>query len=460
MKKFMKIMMLCALVVAFTSCKNEVEDVFDKTATERIDEALKSYNDILKSAPNGWIMYYYGATQYGGYNVLVKFNDDATATFANERIAMGQTFPTETSHYKMVQSAGVVLSFDEYNSIFHYYSDPLNPEGIGTNGTGFGGDLEFRILSATAEQVVLTGKKTNRRIVMVPMPQNMGWDEYMNKIKAIEDGMSSANVVVTINTTDSIPTTTNSPYRRFSFTLTDENGAVTTKTAPYIVTLDGYKFYSPVELKGKQVEQFNYIPQAMIFPEASDASVELRCVVPPINQQLVSSVWYFKGDGMSEASRALWSAYNNAGVARFPTYGYLRDVFIGQYASYGNIPANFGITAHTQYYQHYRIVYELIGENQVKFTRYAVFDGLNGPYFLQNCGEALAPCLALFSELRYTPTNGKIVATGGTVVGEAHTFTLETDVLKAPTYIKMTREDGEVFTVTPTVNGYPFGRGN
>ena len=456
--------MLCAVLVAFTSCKDEVDDVFDQTASERIDAALKSYNEILKSAPNGWIMYYYGATQYGGYNVLVKFHDDATATVANERIARANggelAFPTERSHYKLVQSSGVVLSFDEYNRVFHYYSDPLNPDGIGTAGTGFDGDLEFRVISASNELIELSGKKTNRRIYMVPMPIDMSWDTYLNKIKAIESDMACANVVVTINKTDSIATTTNSPYRRFTFTLVDDNGIVTTKSAPYIVTLDGYKFYSSVDLKGKKVEQFNYVPSSVIYPEASDNTVELNCIIPPINKQLVSSVWYFKGDGMSEASRALWSAYNNAGVARFPTYGYLRDVFIGQYASYGNIPANFGITAHTQYYQHYRIVYELIGENQVKFTRYAVFDGLNGPYFLQYCGEALAPCLALFSELRYTPTNGKIVATGGTVVGEAHTFTLETDVLKAPTYIKMTREDGEVFTVTPTVNGYPFGQGN
>ena len=76
MKKIMNILMLCAVLVAFTSCKDEVDDVFDQTASERIDAALKSYNEILKSAPNGWIMYYYGATTYGGYNVLVKFHDE------------------------------------------------------------------------------------------------------------------------------------------------------------------------------------------------------------------------------------------------------------------------------------------------------------------------------------------------------------------------------------------------
>ena len=464
MKKIMNILMLCAVLVAFTSCKDEVDDVFDQTASERIDTALKSYNEILKSAPNGWIMYYYGATTYGGYNVVVKFHDDATATVANERIARANggelTFPTERSHYKLVQSSGVVLSFDEYNRVFHYYSDPLNPDGIGTAGTGFDGDLEFRVISASNELIELSGKKTNRRIYMVPMPIDMTWDTYLNKIKTIESDMACANVVVTINKTDSIATTTNSPYRRFTFTLVDENGVVTTKSAPYIVTLEGYKFYTSVDLKGKKVEQFNYVPSSVTYPEASDNTVELNCIIPPINKQLVSSVWYFKGDGMSDSNYALWRAYNEAGVKQFPTYGYLRDVAIGQYSSYGNIPANFGLTAHTQYYQHYRFEYELIDDDKIRIPIVSTFAGLNGAYFLQYLGSTLAPCIGLFTELHYTPSNGKIVATGGTKVGEPHTFTLETDYLKAPTYIKMTRDDGEVFIVTPTVNSYPFGQGN
>lgn len=458
MKKLMNILMLCTLLVAYTSCKSEVDDVFDDSASERIDKALTSYNDILKSAQNGWIMYYYGSTTYGGYNVLVKFNENATATFANERIYEGQTFPTETTHYKMEQSSGVLLSFDEYNSIFHYYSDPVNPDGVGTAGTGFGGDLEFRIISASKEKVVLSGKKTNRRIVMVPMPEDMTWDAYLGKVREIEQDMACANVVVTINTTDSIPTTTNSPYRRLTFTLIDEEGNITTKTAPYIVTLEGYKFYTSVELKGKTIEQFNYVPMSMSYPEASDNTVELWCIVPSVNKQLVGSTWYLKGDGMSDANADIWKAYNTAGAAKYPTYGYIRDVAIGKFSSYGNIADNFGITPHTQYYQHYRIMYELEGEDKVTFKQVSTFAGLNGAYFLQNLGTTLGPCIGMFTKLNYTRSNGKIVASGGVEVGEPHTFTLETDNLKAPTYIKMTREDGEEFVVTPTVNSYPFGQ--
>ena len=31
-------------------------------------------------------------------------------------------------------SASIVLSFDEYNKVIHFFSDPANPDGIGDNG--------------------------------------------------------------------------------------------------------------------------------------------------------------------------------------------------------------------------------------------------------------------------------------------------------------------------------------
>lgn len=444
--------MLCAVFAAFTSCKNEVEDVFDKTATERINTALISYNDILKSAPNGWIIYFYGSQQYGGYNVLMKFHDDATATIASERISNNGVFPSERSHYKLEQSAGVVLSFDEYNSIFHYFSDPVNPEGIGTNGVGFGGDLEFRIIKATNERIDLLGKKTLNRMVMVPMPAGMDWNDYLNKIKEIESDMSAANVYVSVNG-DSIPTATNSPYRRFTFTL-NEDGNITTKTAPYVVTLEGYKFYSKVTLNGKEVEQFTYLPNTMEYPESSDNSVQLRLVVPALNQQLVDGWWYLYEGGMSAANAELWKTYARTVSASQPTWTFLRYVQIGLYES----SKTFGLTGTNSYTHHYNIKYTLEGDNKIKFEQVTNFAGLNGAYFLRYYGATLAPCIAQFTVVHYNASDGTLLNSGGTTVGEPHTFTLETDNQKAPSYIKMTREDGEVFTVTPTAKSYPFGQ--
>lgn len=43
--------------------------------------------------------------------------------------------------------------------MIHFFSDPANPDGIGDNGKGMEGDLELRVLTATADSVVMLGKK-------------------------------------------------------------------------------------------------------------------------------------------------------------------------------------------------------------------------------------------------------------------------------------------------------------
>lgn len=40
------------------------------------------------------------------------------------------------STYVLKQSAGPVLSFDTHNEIMHFFSDPHNPGGIGSDGKG------------------------------------------------------------------------------------------------------------------------------------------------------------------------------------------------------------------------------------------------------------------------------------------------------------------------------------
>ena len=151
MKKFNIFLVLTLLLSA---CTYRIDDVFDQSSAIRVREEIARTGEILAGAQNGWVMEYYAATKYGGYNILCKFNEDNTVAVQSE--IFGEK--VVTSHYKVDQSQGVVLSFDEYNEIFHYFSTPANPDGIGTNGEGMLGDFEFRVLSVSAEEILLEGK--------------------------------------------------------------------------------------------------------------------------------------------------------------------------------------------------------------------------------------------------------------------------------------------------------------
>ena len=94
-----------------------------KDPSERLQEATAKYMDVLTSAPNGWAMTMYGDLDFGGFNVLCKFEKNGKVTIANEKFAADTT---AVSHFKLEQSSGVVLSFDEYCELFHYFSDPVN----------------------------------------------------------------------------------------------------------------------------------------------------------------------------------------------------------------------------------------------------------------------------------------------------------------------------------------------
>ena len=58
MRKIYSIWFLLALL-AFAACSPEEDDLFDKSAAERIDEAIKQDLSVLRGAKNGWVMEYY-----------------------------------------------------------------------------------------------------------------------------------------------------------------------------------------------------------------------------------------------------------------------------------------------------------------------------------------------------------------------------------------------------------------
>ena len=218
MRKLFNWLLIATFAMIFASCTSEVDDVFDKPSALRIEEAMKTYNDVLKAPANGWRMEYYGDTKYGGYNMFVKFNNDNTVTVANEVYGPGER---ATSHYKLEQSAGVVLSFDEFNELFHFFSDPDNVLDIGADGEGMLGDLEYRILKCTADSVILKGKKHGSRIVMTPFSGD--WDTYIDDVLSSEEDMAFASYYYIVGGTDTAMVTAS--YRQLTFNYTDADGA-------------------------------------------------------------------------------------------------------------------------------------------------------------------------------------------------------------------------------------------
>ena len=106
---------LLTLLLLGACSLHEEENFFNDSSANRMSEALKSYKEILVAPENGWLMQYYpGNNQaFGGYNLLVSFDENGSATIADE---LTDADKSVTSLYTLKQSAGPALTFDSYNA--------------------------------------------------------------------------------------------------------------------------------------------------------------------------------------------------------------------------------------------------------------------------------------------------------------------------------------------------------
>lgn len=306
MKKIFNLFFISLAVILYSSCTPEEDDLFEKSSAQRVEEAIMMDTEVLTSAPNGWLMEYYPSStqQYGGYTVLVSFSKDGKTTVASDVFNADKT---TTSTYVLKQSSGIILSFNTYNEVIHFFSDPANPEEIGVNGKGMEGDFEFNIQTATKDSVIMIGRKTQSRIVMTPLAQDVIWKDYLKKIQDASDIYSS--FVAYKYTEGDFEASVKVSYRNLSITYNEEEGSKTIN-APYIIKEDGsVKFYKSLLLNGKTIEGVKYIPDedkgTLVPTNEVDAVFKPKY---PLTYWLMNNDWYFAMSGLSDPNAlARWN---------------------------------------------------------------------------------------------------------------------------------------------------------
>lgn len=351
-------MILLSVSLAAFACTSEVDDAFDDQSAIRISQAIEMDNALLLDAPNGWLVEFYAASEYGGYNVICKFHDDNTVTVMNELFLQDDaTIPTKTTHYSIGQSQGVILSFDEYNDYFHCFSEPSNIFGIGSAGRGMMGDCEFRVLSATQDEFVIKGKKRGSKIVMTRIADGVDWIEYLSAAAEKEADMTRAMYkLVTPDTTLVLSRN----YRNFSYALPDGS----TTSVPYVYTPDGIKLRTPLDIKGKEIESFAYNDSAdEIWPSSNDNAVYLQ---PYYSLALVfqSSDWYVSGEGCSQDVLAALGAIQSGCSG----YGGLSEFWFGQ-AIRSDMTGRWGFSIYTgTYVGCWELIPEVVSPNEITLS--------------------------------------------------------------------------------------------
>ncbi len=400
-----------------TSCLKDQEDIFDKPSAQRAEEAIAADYKILAGAEHGWLMKYYPSPyrSYGGYNVFLKFTADGKVTVASD---IEDATKTAESFYKITQSAGVVLSFDTFNEIFHLFStpDPI----LGSAGKGWEGDYDFEFISASAQKIVLKGKKSGNYATMTPVDTD-DWASYIEKVEVVEEDMNFPKYVMKIDTTE---VALSKSYRTFDMTY-NIGATDTTISVPFIVTPDGIEFYESVTINNQEISGFKYAEDTFDFACADNASIILNGIVPPINQTFVGGLWATSLSNIGTFGTPYWEAVRDQIM---PTLGeHLNYFHFGKSGGYWGVTFNSGGYGGVLGFQ-----YELVGEDQVKLAYYPKGNYSNGDWYITN---------AYFHYLIVPFGCQSKKDDNGNVVSVVRTFTLTCDNPKSPSYVVLSDVD-------------------
>ncbi len=150
MKKLIYIFWI--LIIGLSSCKDDDPAVFEKTADERVSEAIASLKDDLTSPPSGWKLKYRPESESGSFYVFMKFNEDNTVNIRSDLGVNDGEYFDQTITYRIDNSLGLELIMENY-SFFSFLFEQ--------DGATFGAEFEFNYVNKTPDDALVFSSKTD-----------------------------------------------------------------------------------------------------------------------------------------------------------------------------------------------------------------------------------------------------------------------------------------------------------
>jgi len=282
MKRFFTYLMALVLAsAALLSCVKDEERIFEDSASARITKYLGETQKLLVDAPNGWVMYYYpngpgkerNSQEIGGFVYTLVFTD--TEVTAWTEIFEGGS----TSLYSMSTDDGPILNFDTFNYNLYYFATPAGSTDniYGLKGSTYykahQGDIGFKILSYSADKIVLRGKRSGNYYMMYPLPSSTSPEEFAAQsahtaetfgVSTFEGKFAGKDAQFLVNLNN----------RQIELKLGSGEGegfqADETHKTAFAYTPTGIKFYRPVTLGGVEFDELVWNYDNKTFAYGSD----------------------------------------------------------------------------------------------------------------------------------------------------------------------------------------------
>jgi hypothetical protein len=195
--------LVAVLSTAFTSCRFEDDDYFSESASLRIEHEATNVNNLLKGAPNGWVMQYFCAAdeaQFEGFNLFARFDDNGKATLASDhrllRNGKAGIYTEASSPYEMLKEDALVLAFNVWNDVLTPFSDPVKywaaPTYIEKDGVGMYGDHNFVIMSHNDNEIIMRGERHQAQVRLVKCDRD--WQQYIADTETLKNTIGGADI--------------------------------------------------------------------------------------------------------------------------------------------------------------------------------------------------------------------------------------------------------------------------
>lgn len=229
---------ICGMLVT-QSCFKDNKDLFDLSASERLEARMNQTQDSLTSSQYGWVMDYYPdqSKTAGGYTYVMDFNENSKVFVGYE---LAKPEERKESTFEMVADEGPVLIFNTYNEYIHYFAAPDRD-----NYQGKGGDFEFVIMDIQPGSIKTKGKKSKNFMMMYRL--DMPADEYLVKREETEAFVNNNIFILSNGNTRTVLTREVSTHL-----FVDENGT----EMPYIYSNKGIRFMNPVSIGENSAQEF------------------------------------------------------------------------------------------------------------------------------------------------------------------------------------------------------------
>ena len=281
MKNIINSILIGTAVLGLSACSlHDDTELFGEPAAERLEKNVAADKTLLESAANGWELHLWTGKDYsgGGYTYFMKFANDKVTVSSDIAPANMKT----TSSYDVISDQGPVLTVNTYNEVFHYLAEPSMDDDDGEQQ-----DYEFVIMRTTNDSIYLRGKKWGNHMVMTRVAESTSWEDEINKIQQMDEGLMRTFSLVEGN--DTLGGVSLGDDRILTYT--DKSGY---KKIPYYVSTKGITLAKPLEVNGKALQELDYDANDMsLNPDGATAQGLKLSVKLPKNYMKYSE---FAGD--------------------------------------------------------------------------------------------------------------------------------------------------------------------